>query len=217
MIVGRKIIKLNSLKGIFFLYSERMKRLLNINQLEVEAYATLAASMPEDFPEKYRFVYDLAVSSLKSKQCNEPYEKNLSKILGVVNLELKHGFDAVDNLECSKEVYEYKPSSKKKSPGGTINDDSIAKIEKCERLKDEEKMGWMVLGGIDKDMCRFDCLYKFPLYIYSEDRRKYFADLMEKNKSQAKQTRSTYKVSVNKSIELCKQFNEDYYVWKRGE
>lgn len=196
-----------------------MKRLsLNINQLEVEAYATLAECMPDDFPEKYRFVYDLAVSSLKSKQCNEPYEQNLSKILGLVNLETKHGFDALDNLECPTEVYEYKPSSNKKSPVGTINDDTIAKIEKCERLKEEGKMGWMVLAGIDKEKCRFDCIYKFPLYIYSQDRRNKLGILMEKNKNQTKQTRSTYSVNVKNSIKLCEQFEEaEYYVWERGE
>lgn len=197
-----------------------MKQNLNVNHLELEAYATLAEGMPDDFAEKYRFVYDLVVSSLKSKQCNEPYEKNLSKILGLVNLETKHGFDAVDNMECPTEVYEYKPSSldkKSQSPGGTINDDSIAKIEKCERLKDEGKTGWLVLAGIDKEKCRFDCIYKFPLRIYSEDRRKKLADLMERNKKQEKQTRSTYAVNVKKSIELCKQFEEDYYVWERGK
>jgi len=150
-----------------------MKLVLDINQLELEANATLAAEMPDEIPEKYRFVYDLAVSSLESKQCNEPYERNLSRILGVVDLKKKRGFDAVDHFECPTEVYEYKPVSLSKKPmGGVINDDSIAKIEKCERLKEDGKMGWLVFAGIDKEKYRYNCIYKFPLHIYSEDRRK---------------------------------------------
>lgn len=194
-----------------------MNRILKINHLAIDAYASLAEGMPEGMLEIHRYVYDGIVTSLKSKQCNELYEQNLSKILGVVNLEKKHGFDAVDDFECPTEVYEYKPSCNKKSPSGTINDDSIAKIEKCERLKDEDKTGWLVLGGIDKEKFRFDCIYKFPLHIYSEDRRNYLAALKEKNKNQEKQTRSTYALSVKKSIELCEQLQEEYYVWERGK
>jgi hypothetical protein len=191
-----------------------MKRPLIINQLKLEEYTKFAEGKLDGMLDDW---YELIVLSLKSKQCNEPYELNLSRILGVVNLEKKHGFDAVDDFECPTEVYEYKPSCNKKSPGGTINDDSIAKIEKSEQLTDESISGWLVLAGIDKEKFRYDCIYKFPLHIYSEDRRNYLAALMEKNKNQAKQTRSTYALSVKKSIELCEQLQEDYYVWERDK
>ena len=108
------------------------------------------------------------------------------------------------------------PSSKKNNPSGTINDDSVKKITKCENLEEEGKKGWLVSAGIDKDNFTFNSIYKFPLEIYNEDRRKYFDDLKEKNSiKKEKQTRSTYGINIKKSIELCNKYEKEYYVWER--
>ena len=187
-------------------------RPLKIDLRALETYSRYAAGVPHDFPPQYISVLDGFLNALRSKQCNEPWEKLISQCLGIVNVEAKHGWDGVDNLE----VYEYKPSSDKKSPGGTINDDSIAKIEKCERLEESGMIGWMVLAGIDKEKLTLDCIYKFPLHIYNADRRKKLETTKEKNKKKETQTRSTYAVCVNKSIMLCEEFSQEYYVWRRG-
>lgn len=165
-------------------------------------------------PEEHKIAYELALMALTSKQCNESYEKLLSSCLGVVNLEEKHGWDAVDKIENPTEFYEYKPSSNKNSPSGTINDDTETKIIKFEKLVEEGKNTWLILAGINKEEFNFNVIYKFPAEIYNLDRRKYLNETMEKNKKSAKQTRITYSINVKKSIELCKRFNKLYYIWK---
>ena len=192
-----------------------MKLPLSIDRMALETFSPFVKGIPDDFPLKYSAVFEGFRKSLTSKQCNEPYENLLSQCLGLVNVETKHGWDGVDNLDNPMEVYEYKPSSNKFNPSGTINDDSIAKIEKCDRLVVEGKKGWLILAGIDKENFTFNCIYKFPLHIYSDDRKEYIRKLIEKNKSKDKQTRFTYGVGVSKSIKLCEQYNQEYYVWKR--
>jgi hypothetical protein len=155
-------------------------------------------------------VFEIAMIALESKQCNEPFELLLSDMLHLKPIVGKHGFDAVD--ETTGEHYEHKPSSNTNNPSGTINDDSIDKIEKCENL---EKGGYLILGGIDKKTYTFNKIYKFPLEIYNKDRRDYFADLKERNAGKDKQTRSTYSINIKKSIKLCNDFDLDYYVWER--
>ena len=169
-----------------------------------------------ELSEERKIERELALMTLNSKQCNEAYEALLSSCLGVVNLEEKHGWDAIDNVENPTEFYEYKPSSDKKSPSGTINDDSETKIIKFEKLVEEGKNTWLILAGINKEEFNFSVIYKFPAEIYNLDRRKYLNETMEKNKNSKKQTqtRITYNIRVNKSIKLCKKFNKVYYIWK---
>jgi len=167
--------------------------------------------------EDLKILFDLANICLKSKQCNEPYEILLSAVLRLINIDEKHGFDAIltDENGDVLENYEFKPCSNSSNPSGTINDDSIKKIEKCESLDQEGLKGWLVLAGIDKDNFTFNTIYKFPLEIYNEDRRKYFDDLKLKNSNKEKQTRSTYGINIENSIKFCNDFNLDYYVWDR--
>ena len=174
----------------------------------------------DQIPMEHKLAYELAMITLTSKQCNEPYEKLLSDYLGLINCEQKHGWDGQDSKDNPTEFYEYKPSSDTKSPKATINDDSESKIAKCELVTTTEgQKGWMILAGIDKTEFKFNVIYKFPLEIYTEDRRKYLAKTMEKNKKQMgeKQTRITYAISAKKSIDLCRQFNKEYYVWNSQE
>ena len=191
---------------------------LCVNEAAMRKYGQIKTMLEtNEIPLDHRLAYELALIGLTSKQCNEPYEKLLSDCLGLVNCEKKHGWDGVDKKENPTEFYEYKPSSLTKSPTGTINDDSEAKIAKCEVLtKTEGQKGWLILAGINKAEFNFQVIYKFPLEIYTEDRRKYLAKTMEKNKAHLgqKQTRITYAINVKKSIELCKKFNKVYYFYK---
>ena len=188
---------------------------LRFPKLKQELINVMGEDMAQALIKELEIVYDIAITALKSKQCNEPFESLLSNVLGVFNMDDKHGFDAVDCIEKLQEVFEYKPSSKTNNPCGTINDDSEEKIKKCEDLKNKDQIGWLILAGIDKENYTFNKIYKFPLEIYNEDRRTYFSNLKENNKENNKQTRSTYSINIEKSIELCNEFNLDYYVWER--
>jgi hypothetical protein len=190
-----------------------LENTLVIKEDKINQYTHLSYQNIDEIQAEHRLAYRLAIESLKSGQCNEPYERLISDILELVNLDKKHGWDGVNNIENTTEVYEYKPSSKINSPSGTINDDSMAKIEKCENLSKEGKKGWLILAGIDKEKFNFKVIYKFPLEIYNDDRKKYLQTMMEKNKKKTTQTRITYAINVKKSIKLCKEFNIPYYIW----
>ena len=185
---------------------------LNYNKMREDFITHMGEGLTDVLLKKHNVlgVYAIAKVALKSKQCNEPFEILLSDALHLKNIEEKHGFDALN--EQTGEIYEYKPSSNTNNPSGTINDDSIEKIEKCENL---EKGGYLILAGIDKQNYTFNKIYKFPLKIYNNDRRDYFADLKKSNAGKDKQTRSTYPINIDKSIKLCNQFDLDYYVWER--
>lgn len=192
-----------------------LERILEVNNVELDKYQFISSVDMSVIPEEHRLAYEMAISSLKSKQCNEPYEVLMSRILGVHNIDTKHGWDAIDREENPQEFYEFKPSSKTNKPTGSINDDTIVKIEKYEQVIKDGKKAWIILGGINKESYSFDCLYKFPAEIYNQDRRDYLSKLIEKNKLKDKQTRATYQVSIPKSIKLCKKFNTLFYVWRR--
>ena len=137
-----------------------------------------------NFNELQRRAYEGMMTALDSKQCNEPYEILLSLLLGLNNIPGKHGFDGVS--QDGKEVAEYKPCTldqKKKSPTGTINDDTEKKIKKCEDLENEGKKGWLILAGLNKEEYIIDCIYKFPLEIYTNDRREYLNKTIQKIKT----------------------------------
>tara|TARA_Y100000996_G_scaffold180297_1_gene140991 strand:+ start:891 stop:1811 length:921 start_codon:yes stop_codon:yes gene_type:complete len=191
----------------------KFQRVLKYNKMREDLISKLGnAEEADEFLNEHGIntVYNIAKVALESKQCNEPYEILLSDLFDIKNIDEKHGFDGID-LETGK-FLEYKPSSNTNNPCGTINDDSTDKIEKCENL---EKGGWLVLAGIDKEKYTFNKIYRFPLEIYNEDRRKYLKDLKKSNSGKEKQTRSTYSINIKKSIELCNKFNKDYYVWER--
>jgi hypothetical protein len=199
-------------------HEDTLECTLEINEDVGEKYNLVKNIKYDDTPEneEKNLLLLLSQQSLKSKQCNEPYEILLSNILGLTNNPKKHGMDAWNNEteEESTEFYEYKPSSNTKNPAGTINDDSIKKIEKHEKYP--KGSAWVILAGIDRTAFRFDTIYKFPLYIYNEDRMEYFNKTMTKNKNQIhKQTRITYGISIKKSIKLCKKLGLNYWVWRR--
>lgn len=199
--------------------------IFNISKLNM--YESILKMDTLNIPSEHLLAYEIARESLQSKQCNEPYERMISETLGLYNNPEKHGFDGWNtddagiaiSANLASDLYEYKPcSSNPNNPSGTINDDTLDKIDKYQDISNQGKRVWLILAGVNKQTFSLDCIYKFPAEIYDQDRRNYLTNLIEKNKNNVngKQTRSTYSIKVNKSIQLCKQFNKVYYVWKRS-
>jgi len=193
-----------------------LKRLLELVHSKLSSYTHITSVNFDNLPNEHSVAYRLAKSTLESKQCNEPYEQLLSDVLGLNNIPAKHGWDA-NNLEVNPNAfYEFKPCKKSKNPSGTINDDTEDKINKCAEFAKMNET-WLVLAGINTETYTFDCIYKFNMTIYDYDRRKYLKNLVTKNKSRldGKQTRSTYNITVKKSIKLSEDQGKPYYVWVR--
>tara|TARA_Y100000994_G_scaffold190455_1_gene159480 strand:+ start:178 stop:765 length:588 start_codon:yes stop_codon:yes gene_type:complete len=194
--------------------SETLEMPLEINTTLVNKYTDLVSTNIDNIPEAYRVTHELAIMTLESKQCNEPYEKLLTELLDLTLNPEKQGWDGWDgdSVETSANKYEMKPT-RSNPPTATINDDTMSKIEK--QVCQDGQSGWLVLASIDKETYSFSNIYKFPIEIYHEDRIEYLTKLMAKNANQVKQTRSTYSISLSKSKKLCKQYNKKYYVWTR--
>jgi hypothetical protein len=150
---------------------------------------------------------------LLSKQNKEIYENLLADCLGLNLNPLKHGFDAFS--QDDSELYEFKPCSKKgKEPSGTINDDSLSKIQKYENELDNNKKVWIILAKINNKEFTFDSIYKFNAEIYIQDRKDYIHKIIQKNKEKKnKQTRICYPINVKNSITLSEKYNQNYYYW----
>ena len=196
--------------------------LTNPNSLTKYSFLIPAVNASNMSSDNTTILVKLIKTTLESKQCNEPWEELLSDILGVTNNPKKHGFDGT-SLD-GKEVYEYKPtkpdeSKKIDAAGGSINDDTIIKIVKCEQLITDGIQGWLVIAIVNTEAYTFDAIYKFPLEIYNESRRAYVLANIEKNKSNTntKQTRSTYAITVSNSKKLCLKYQKPFYVWTRDE
>lgn len=161
-------------------------------------------------------MHNVTKKSLLSKQNNEIYENLIADCLGLKLNPLKHGFDAFN--QDDSELYEFKPCSKKgKEPSGTINDDSLSKIQKYENELDNHKKIWIILAKINNKEYTFDSIYKFNAEIYIQDRKDYIYKMIQKNKDKkTKQTRICYSINVKKSISLSEKYNENYYYWKNS-
>tara|TARA_Y100000591_G_scaffold279847_1_gene258589 strand:- start:13 stop:612 length:600 start_codon:yes stop_codon:yes gene_type:complete len=193
---------------------ENLKMSLDINTTLINKYSDLVNSNNDNISEPHRLAYELAIMSLESKQCNEPYEKLLTELFNLTLNPNKHDWDGWDgdSIETSTNIYEMKPT-RSNPPTATINDDSMSKIEK--QVCGDGQAGWLVLASIDVETYSFSNIYKFPIEIYHEDRIEYINKLMVKNANQVKQTRSTYSISISKSVKLCEKYNKKYYVWKK--
>ena len=194
-----------------------MKLPLMIDTLKMGMYNIIRQAniedLPAEFSELFKMLLKVSSTALQSKQCNEPYEQLLASVLNLTNSDKKHGWDAWNNdtPETSTEFYEFKPCGST-TLSATINDDSHAKIEKC-IPQELNHFHWLVLAKIDRETYSFSEIYKFPMEIYHEDRMAYLSKIIESNKNKSKQTRVTYSITPKKSVELCEQFNLDYYYW----
>ena len=61
--------------------SETLEMPLEINTTLVNKYTDLVSTNIDTIPEAYRVMHELAIMTLESKQCNEPYEKLLTELL----------------------------------------------------------------------------------------------------------------------------------------
>ena len=170
-------------------------------------------TIPEDNRTEVMEMYKAMIMVLKSKQSNEKYEELLTELFKLTLNSGKHGWDGWDgeSIETSDNLYEMKPIG---SGSAFINDDSLNKIEK--NVCNNNKKGWLVLAIIDRGTYSFSKIYKFPIEIYHESRIEYVNGIKKKNSEKKDgQTRATYSITVGKSINLCKKYNKEYYVWKR--
>jgi len=150
------------------------------------------------------------ISSLMSHASNDLFEEQISKILGITNIESKHGWDGND--KNNNEPYEYKPTKIKKNYFGSnvnINDDSENKIHNTTKQKKvyNNHEANFIIAPINKDTSEFICIYKFKEHILYESR------LLNLDKYRKPTQRCIYGTNINKCIELSKKYSEKYYKW----
>lgn len=76
------------------------------------------------------------ISSLTSSASNDIFEEQISLILGITNIDTKHGWDGID--ETNNEPYEYKPTKIDKNflnANVNINDESEKKINNISPIR----------------------------------------------------------------------------------
>jgi len=164
---------------------------------------------PEKTEKDKRFAKYI-ISSLTSSASNDIFEEQLSKVFGITNIDIKHGWDGHDDEK--KEPYEYKPTkiTNKNYLGSivNINDESHDKINNISPHKvDYNNSGaWFIISPINKDTSEFICIYKFKESILYESR------LENLEKKQGK-PRIVYGTNIKKCIELSYKYNEMFYKW----
>lgn len=148
------------------------------------------------------------ISSLTSSASNDIFEEQLSKILGITNIDTKHGWDGNDIQ--NNEPYEYKPtkitSRNYLGANVNINDESLDKINNISPHKKDfhNYKANFVIAPINKHTSEFICIYKFKEHILYRSRM----DKLPEYKS-----RKVYGTNIKKCIELSKKYNEKYYYW----
>ena len=153
------------------------------------------------------------ISNLESCASNDMFENQLSKILGIRNIDTKHGWDGNDDVK--NEPYEYKPTkiTGKNYMGSpvNINDDSDKKINNISKQKKDynNENANFVISIIDKKVSDFICIYKFKESILKEDRLKNLQKCISENKR-----RVVYQTCINDCINLSRIQNVTYYSWK---
>lgn len=153
------------------------------------------------------------ISNLESCASNDMFENQLSKILGIRNIDTKHGWDGNDDVK--NEPYEYKPTkiTGKNYMGSpvNINDDSDKKINNISKQKKDynNENANFIISIIDKKLSDFICIYKFKESVLKEDRLKNLQKCISENKR-----RVVYQTSINDCINLSKVQNVTYYSWK---
>lgn len=162
--------------------------------------------------EKEKRIAKYAILGMTSSASNDIYEEQLSKLLGITNIQTKHGWDGNDEIKY--EPYEYKPTkiSTNNCMGANINinDESENKINNIS----PHKVGYnnyeanFVIAPINKDTSEFICIYKFKEHILYRSRMEHFEESVKLNRK-----RIVYGTNIKKCIELSKKYNEKYYKW----
>ena len=156
------------------------------------------------------------ISSLESCASNDIFENQLSKILGIRNIDTKHGWDGNDDEK--NEPYEYKPTkvTSKNYMGSpvNINDDSQKKINNISKQKKDynNENANFVISIIDKKLSEFVCIYKFKENILKQDRSNNLEKCIAENKR-----RVVYQTSINDCIKLSELQGITYYSWRNSK
>ena len=155
-----------------------------------------------------RHMAEYALIGMTSSAANDIYEKQLSGVLDITNIDTKHGWDGID--ETNGEPYEYKPtkitSGNPLTANVNINDESENKINNISPQKEgyNNSEANFVIAIINKDTSEFICIYKFKEYILYRSRM---------DKLETYTSRKVYGTNIKKCIELSKKYNEKYYSW----
>ena len=133
-----------------------------------------------------------------------------SKILNITNIDDKHGWDAID--EINNEPYEYKPTKVNQNFLGAtvnINDESENKINNISPHKVDynNSNANFVIASINKNTSEFVCIYKFKESILYESRIENL--IKPRNPNQ----RCVYSTNIKKCIELSIKYSKTYYYW----
>lgn len=184
-------------------------KITKLSEIKKECFKEINNDSSTEF---HKITAKAFLTGLNSSQCNELYEENLSEILGITNLEEKHGWDGYDEEENI--YYEYKPTkidlNKKNinplSSKVSINDDSLDKIEKCRK----DKTAKLIIAVIDKETSEYIHIYKFLMNILSDHRKNYYNKERDK-----KSKRIVYSTNIKTCILLSKDQNIEYHVWSK--
>jgi hypothetical protein len=154
-----------------------------------------------------RHIGKVYLTAINSTQCNEPYEENLSLVLGLKNRHEKHGWDAID--EDTQENYEYKPTKiiSSKDPvtsSVSINDDTLDRINRCRG----DPTSQLVIAIIDKNTSKYLMICKFPMKILNDHREEFYKKEKRRNAN-----RIVYATSIQKCIQHCLKQNVEFYEW----
>ena len=194
-----------------------MENALTINEEHINTIAEdrLQCVQLINGPDTTPFMIRLArafISSITSSQANELYEEQLSKILGIRNIDTKHGWDGNDDE--LNEPYEYKPT---KITGTnylgakvSINDDSMSKVNNCSPHKEglNNENANFVIAVINQNTSEFICIYKFKERVLKQTRINKIEDGIINNVR-----RIVYGTNINKCIALSNEHNEGYHFW----
>ena len=148
-----------------------------------------------------------SIIGMTSSASNDIFEEQLSKLFGITNIGIKHGWDAND--ENNNEPYEYKPTKIERNFLGAnvnINDESENKINNISAHKKRYNNyeANFIIAPINKNTSEFICIYKFKEHILHESRLQKLREYTG---------RKVYGTNIKKCIELSKKYNEKYYYW----
>jgi hypothetical protein len=207
---------MNPLEPVINYYTGLDKR-LSVNEEHINTLPEDRISCQNDLNDPSKSDFDKRkattyISSLTSSASNDIFEGQLSKILGITNIDTKHGWDGNDKTK--NEPYEYKPTkiTTRNYLGANvnINDESDNKINNIS----PHKQGYnnydanFVIAPINKHTSEFICIYKFKEHILYRSRMEYLEESIR-----LRRKRIVYGTNIKKCIELSKKYNEKYYYW----
>jgi len=184
----------------------------HVNTLYIDRkYAEECLNSSQCNPQERRMA-KYCIGALTSKSTKDIFEEQISKILGITNIDTKHGWDGND--EINNEPYEYKPTSNIRNnnyltANVSIRDDNIDIINhKRNKGGFNNYEANFVIVIIDKNTSEFVCIYKFKESILYKDRIEKEIAARGRNVK-----RWCYSTNINTCIEFSEEHSEKYYKW----